>query len=166
MTDTSKYSVTHDSSGRIIIREKPESSPAVTVVIPWKIIAAALLALTLFVNRLFPSDTENTVAVFNNGFVFEDSNVRILTDADLMSIYEMQTSEYDAKIILRLAINEIYARHNYKFTEAEFAEFYSQYSWYNGYLSAEEACSQFNNVENQNLSFLIMAEKNNYFDNL
>ena len=71
-----------------------------------------------------------------------------------------------AKKLLRLAVNEIYAKHNYKFTEAEFADYYAQCSWYSGYLSAEEAYAQFNYVESQNLSFLITAEKNNYFDNL
>lgn len=55
--------------------------------------------------------------------VFPDSDKTLLTDA-------MIAEKVTDKQTLRLAINEIYARHGYLFTSGEYADHFNQFDWY------------------------------------
>jgi hypothetical protein len=57
------------------------------------------------------------------GFVIADSNVRLLTDADVQDLNEWE---------LRLARNEIYARHGRLFVTYELRTHFEAQLWYNG----------------------------------
>lgn len=92
-----------------------------------------------------------------SGFLFPDSDKRILTEADILSLSDVEG--YDEAELLRYAVNEIYARHHYSFSSEMFASFFRGYCWYDGYLSAEDACALFNSIEQQNLAFLLKAEE-------
>ncbi len=59
----------------------------------------------------------------------------------------------------RYSINEIYARHHYRFASEEYATFFQKYDWYEGYLSSEEAVKSFNTIEHENIVFLLNVEK-------
>lgn len=93
----------------------------------------------------------------SSGFVFPDSDKRILTEADILSLAAVEG--YSEAELLRYAVNEIYARHHYSFSSEMFSSFFNGYSWYDGYLSAEDACALFNSIEQHNLAFLLKAEE-------
>ena len=64
-------------------------------------------------------------------------------------------SELDAST-LRLARNEIYAKHGRKFQTEDLNQYFSQKSWYDGYLSAEEFDdSVLNEYEKENLTLVL-----------
>ena len=67
-------------------------------------------------------------------------------------------SELDAST-LRLARNEIYAKHGRKFQTEDLNQYFSQKSWYDGYLSAEEFDdSVLNEYEKENLTLIKQVE--------
>ncbi len=63
---------------------------------------------------------ENATAGIN-GQIFYDSDSRILSERDVSALSKEQ---------VRYAINEIYARHGYKFSDKELYDYYSKQEWY------------------------------------
>jgi len=88
----------------------------------------------------------------NAEWIFPDSSERLLTDADIAGM---------SKQDLRIARNEIYARHGYIFGSADLKAYFSGCSWYKGTTTKanfdEEAI--FNDTEIANTQFLLKAEK-------
>lgn len=58
-----------------------------------------------------------------NGFLFPESNTRAITDEELAA----KLNNNDA---CRHAINEIYARHGYQFSNPEILAYFNQFDWY------------------------------------
>ena len=84
------------------------------------------------------------------GFILPESSSRYLTMEDLEGL---------DKTKLRLARNEIYAKHGRKYETEDLNEYFSSQSWYHGYLSAEEFDdSVFNEYEKANLDLIRSAE--------
>lgn len=92
-----------------------------------------------------------------SGFLFKDSDSRYLNEDDIIMLSQIEGVN-DADLI-RYAINEIYARHNYSFAVEEYSDFFQNYDWYDGYLNGEEAFSELNEFEQRNMEFLIEKEK-------
>ena len=69
------------------------------------------------------SPTEKNVTEPQSELVFPDSDKTLLTD-------EMINEKVNDKQTLRLAINEIYARHGYQFTSEESINHFNQFDWY------------------------------------
>lgn len=91
-----------------------------------------------------------------NYYVFPDSSVRLLTAADI--------APYSSSD-LRIAKNEIYARHGRLFQSSDLQKYFNQMIWYNGYLdSASFDNSLLNSIEVQNVSFLETASTNGSAD--
>ena len=86
------------------------------------------------------------------GFLFPDSDVKYLTGSDIMALTEIDG--WSMASLTQMAINEIYARHNYLFSSEEILSFFSSYSWYDGYLNAEKSAANFNKIEWANISYL------------
>lgn len=88
--------------------------------------------------------------VADSQWFFEDSNSRLLTEADIADL----TAEE-----LQLARNEIYARHGRRFNSAALQAHFDSCSWYRGTI-APEAFDEgvFNDVELANIAFLKAAE--------
>lgn len=81
---------------------------------------------------------------------FPDSDSRLLTEADIAG---MTSAE------LRLARNEIYARHGRRFSSQDLQTWFDSCSWYEGTISpAEFDESVLNSIEMQNAAFLKAAE--------
>lgn len=93
----------------------------------------------------------------DSGFLFPDSDTRYLTEDDIISL--AQAEGYSEAELLRYAVNEIYARHHYLFTTEKYANFFNAYDWYDGYLSADDACALFNSIEHRNIATLLKAEE-------
>lgn len=89
------------------------------------------------------------------GMVFPDSSKYLITANDVM---ELATCDFmSERELLRYAINELYARNGYQFDNGDYYWHYSSY----GFLcncSMEQALSKFNDVEVQNLDFLVEFE--------
>lgn len=90
------------------------------------------------------------------GFVFSDSDSRLLTDADISAL--MTSDTYTVQELLRFAVNEIYARNGYEFSTKFYREFYRQFDWYEGGYSAEQAVFAFTDCERKNVDFLLSVE--------
>lgn len=83
-------------------------------------------------------------------YILPDSSSRYLTESDLRGL---------DKVALRLARNEIYARHGRIFQSDDLNRYFSSKSWYNGYLLAEEFDdSVFNVYEKANLQLIQQME--------
>lgn len=70
-----------------------------------------------------PSVNSGVSAQGSGGYILPDSSSRQLTESDLLGL----TSEQ-----LRIARNEIYARHGRKFQDEELQAYFDSQPWYNG----------------------------------
>ena len=97
--------------------------------------------------------------LYDDGQVFADSSIRYLTEKDLDEL--RNDSSHPMDMLLRMACNELYARHGYRFGTKWFSDFYNQYSWYNGGTSDDSAEVErlFNDYEKANKTFLHNYEK-------
>lgn len=103
-------------------------------------------------------ESQGTGSVWlKTGYLFSDSDERYLTADDIMML--SQIDGYSQKELLRFAVNEIYARHHYLFSDEEYLVFFNRYAWYDGYLDAESSVSSFNEVEHKNIAILLEAEE-------
>lgn len=75
------------------------------------------------------AETDDAKAAEEGEYVIPDSDTRKLTDADVSSLSKEQ---------LRLARNEIMARHGRRFKDAELQSYFESKSWYNGNVSPED----------------------------
>ena len=97
--------------------------------------------------------------LYDDGQVFADSSIRYLTEKDLEEL--RNDSSHPMDMLLRMACNELYARHGYRFGTKWFADFYNQYGWYNGGTNdnSAEVEKLFNDYEKANKTFLHNYEK-------
>lgn len=97
-------------------------------------------------------EVENTYTDNDSEYIFSDSSSRLLTEADISG----RSAEE-----LRIAKNEIYARHGRIFTSEDLKEYFESKSWYQGYIPADQFKeSVFNQVEKDNIVFI-----QSYIDN-
>ncbi|MBJ8054802.1 YARHG domain-containing protein [Bacillus cereus] len=84
--------------------------------------------------------TPPTTGYVYNGFIFPDSDIRKLTSADLT---------YLSKEQLKIARNEIYARHGHMFQTKDMQAYFSKQSWYreNPYFTGTLTSVESYNVE-------------------
>ncbi|MCI8639551.1 MAG: YARHG domain-containing protein [Coprococcus sp.] len=82
-------------------------------------------------------------------YIIADSNTRLLTDADVSGLSKEQ---------LRLARNEIMARHGRRFNDASLQEYFDSKSWYQGTVSPEafdaNVNSYINDTERANIDMI------------
>lgn len=99
-----------------------------------------------------PAPTQAPVVVEeNNDYMIPDSSTRYLTKADLNDLSEWE---------IRVARNEIYARHGRMFNSKELAEYFESKSWYTPTIPAEEFDNSYlNGIEVENLKFITDYEK-------
>ena len=92
-----------------------------------------------------------TVGASDSDYIIPDSSSRILSRSEIESL-----SDED----LRLAINEIYARHGRKFQSEELQTYFNGKAWYHPSVEAEDFTeSMLNETERQNV--MVMAEVQN-----
>ena len=90
-------------------------------------------------------------STLTDGQLIPDSDIRYLTEADLEG--------FDAAE-LRIARNEIYARHGRKFNDAQLQEYFNGMDWYAGTVEASEFNeSVLNDYEIKNLDLISKYEK-------
>ena len=88
----------------------------------------------------------NVVYAAENDYILPDSDSRAYTYDELSGL---------TKDELRLAINEIYARHGRIFDAADLQNYFNSKSWYNGTVSADDFSEDvFNTYEKSNVDLL------------
>ena len=134
----------------------------ISFTIPWAvIILVAALIISLIVSVRLVSESNNTASeatttgimqnISQDDIVFPFSSSRLITPSDLDELYERGD---DSRALIQKAINEIYARNGYRFTEQYWLNYYNQFSWYSGTLDMNEARMCFNEIECKNVDFL------------
>lgn len=93
-----------------------------------------------------------TITGKTSGYVFFHSDIEYLTDNDV---------KYLPADVLKIARNEIYARHGYRFTTSDMKQFFEKKDWYSGVVDAANwNDSQYlNNYERQNVQLISRYEK-------
>ena len=98
-----------------------------------------------------PKPTKKPSSGSSDGMVMPDSSSRLLSESEL---------EGRSAREIRLMVNEIYARNGYIFNNQEYAEYFSQFSWYHPSVPASEFSEDMlNDVERQNINMISSYEK-------
>ena len=97
-----------------------------------------------------------------SGEVFPDSSSRYLTEKDLETL---RKGELGADAMVRLALNELYARNGYTFSNSWYRNYYMQCSWYDGgnCKDSQVVEERFNDYERANKKFLREYEKSHNY---
>ena len=104
-----------------------------------------LTASVLSVSPVVAAES-NVVYAAENDYILPDSDSRAYTYDELSNLSQDE---------LRLAINEIYARHGRIFDAADLQNYFNSKSWYNGTVSADDFSeSVFNTYEKSNVDLL------------
>ncbi len=121
------------------------------------VIVLAILVILIVVLMRSPlmrdEDTTADVVVTeeDSGYILPDSDSCYLTESDLAGLTKEE---------LRLARNEIYARHGYIFEDAELQAYFESQSWYHGTVNASDFDdSVLNAYEQANLKTIQALEK-------
>lgn len=94
--------------------------------------------------------TDGAVGEEDAEYILPESASRLLTEADLANLTQED---------LRIARNEIYARHGRKFDSKELQNYFGSKSWYNGTVNAADFKETvFNEYEKKNAEFLRQKE--------
>lgn len=98
----------------------------------------------------FESEDSGSEATGGSEYILEDSSEKYLTEEELSGLSKEQ---------LRLARNEIYARHGYRFGSEDLIQYFSGKSWYYpNDLSMEAIAASMNIYEKQNLQLIVSLE--------
>lgn len=93
-----------------------------------------------------------------NGFVFEDSSTRILTREEILTLQNVEGITFQR--LLRMSINEIYARKGQVFQAGEINDsYYQQFEWYTNTSKHTVKWEEFSEQEKANLRLLILIER-------
>ena len=93
----------------------------------------------------------STIAAKKNTYILPFSDSRYLTVADLKGLTMQE---------LRLARNEIYARHGRKFLDPSLQKYFNEQKWYSGYIEPEEFIDseELTKLERKNAKFILKHE--------
>ena len=98
-----------------------------------------------------PVPTKKPQSGSSEGMIMPDSSSRLLSESEL---------EGRSAREIRLMVNEIYARNGYTFNNQEYAEYFSQFSWYHPTVPAGEFSEDMlNDIERQNINMISSYEK-------
>ena len=97
-----------------------------------------------------PTPTPEVVEEVSGDYILPQSSVQYITNADLAGLSEWE---------IRVARNEIYARHGRIFTSPDLAEYFSQKSWYVPSIPADQFDNSYlNSIEIANLQVITQYE--------
>lgn len=105
------------------------------------------------IEMISTSTTEDDKIVNTVYYILPESNTRYLTNADLDSLSEWE---------LKLARNEIYARHGRRFKDPDLQEYFDKQSWYVGSFESDDFdknhSSDISALEKKNAEFILQYE--------
>ena len=101
--------------------------------------------------EITPTPVQETPANIADEYIIPDSSTRYLSNADLNPLTEWE---------IRVARNEIYARHGRIFKSQELADYFKEKSWYVPTVQPEQFDNSYlNNIEIENIKFITNYEK-------
>lgn len=133
------------------------------------ICAVAIMGGTSYYSSVYPeqkvTDVQDTVTqnemqspVDDEGFVFAKSSSEMLSEEMVLALSNDETVGFQR--LLRMSINEIYARHGQMFNAGEVNDIhYQKYNWYRETNKHVVEWDEFNDIEKANLRFLISIEE-------
>lgn len=133
------------------------------------ICAVAIMGGTSYYSSVYPeqkvTDVQDTVTqnemqspVDDEGFVFAKSSSEVLSEEMVLALSNDETVGFQR--LLRMSINEIYARHGQLFNDGEVNDIhYQKYNWYRETNKHVVEWDEFNDIEKANLRFLISIEE-------
>ena len=98
-------------------------------------------------NQQTTNPYDKTVTQANGSYVISDSDKRIISESELLSLTPWQ---------LKVARNEIYARHGRSFVSKDLSCYFAGQNWYK--VNSNYSDSLLTNVENQNVSTILNYE--------
>ncbi|MDO4614779.1 MAG: YARHG domain-containing protein [Lachnospiraceae bacterium] len=110
-----------------------------------------------------PEDTQTPAAAeepqdvtTGSEYLCDYSSDRQLTASDMVSLNAKSYGTFPGgRSLARMMINEIYARHGYRFQDAELLSYFSSKSWYTATTSEmSSVTSRMSSVEQSNIDFL------------
>ena len=133
------------------------------------ICAVAIMGGTSYYSSVYPeqnvAEVQDTVTqnemqspVDDEGFVFAKSSSEMLSEEMVLALSDDRTVGFQR--LLRMSINEIYARHGQMFNAGEVNDIhYQKYNWYRETNKHVVEWDEFNDIEKANLRFLISIEE-------
>ena len=133
------------------------------------ICAVAIMGGTSYYSSVYPeqnvAEVQDTVTqnemqspVDDEGFVFAKSSSEMLSEEMVLALSNDETVGFQR--LLRMSINEIYARHGQMFNAGEVNDIhYQKYNWYRETNKHVVEWDEFNDIEKANLRFLISIEE-------
>lgn len=133
------------------------------------ICAVAIMGGTSYYSSVYPeqnvAEVQDTVTqnemqspVDDEGFVFAKSSSEVLSEEMVLALSNDETVGFQR--LLRMSINEIYARHGQMFNAGEVNDIhYQKYNWYRETNKHVVEWDEFNDIEKANLRFLISIEE-------
>ena len=107
--------------------------------------------------------TETGEAYAKTGYIYADSAEVYLDETELNVKYRRLVSLFgnttSAEYEIRYAINEIYARKGYDFTDTEFEIYFSRKEWYHPIAGKQVTEEELNPYEKANIDLLVKIEK-------
>ena len=101
--------------------------------------------------EMTPTPAQEKPSNIADEYIIPDSSTRYLSNADLNPLTEWE---------IRVARNEIYARHGRMFKSQELADYFKSKSWYVPSIPPEQFDNSFlNTIEIENLKFITNYEK-------
>ena len=112
-------------------------------------------------NLVFTDRSVPAVSSFEKiGQLFPDSGERTLTEEEISDLRSCVSTSFQYRILIRLAINEIYARKGLHFSESgPFWSFYSNFDWYTDSLRDGVGDNDLSDLEKDNVALLSRLEK-------
>ena len=99
----------------------------------------------------YPEAPSYEGVVEDTDYIISDSDIRLLQESELLNLTPLQ---------LKMARNEIYARHGRKFNDAELQDYFNQKPWYTPSIDADKFTdTMLNTVEKENIIIISKIEK-------
>lgn len=174
MSKTTRYYVGTDNGQNVVFRKEEEDFKGFRLRICPLLLVGILIGVYLAtswgvgftgrkssgtVSPQFTATTHVSSSPINSeGFVFPESSSELIAAEAVLALAD--DTEIGFEKLLRLAINEIYARHGHKFkTGGVYDKYYQKYDWYKETKRHKVKWSEFTETEQKNLSLFISIEK-------
>ena len=96
--------------------------------------------------EFYDETLENQKNQSDSNYILPDSSTRILTDSEVKNLTKEQ---------LRLARNEIYAKHGRRFDDVELQDYFNSKSWYSGTIAPDDFTEEMlSEIEKKNIELI------------
>ena len=175
MISSERYSVGSEDGRSISFQKEEGAFVGLDVTIKFKyvivviICAVAIMGGTSYYSSVYPeqnvAEVQDTVTqnemqspVDDEGFVFAKSSSEVLSEEMVLALSNDETVGFQR--LLRMSINEIYARHGRKFKDEGLNQYFSAKSWYHPSIEPDQFNeSVFNEYEIANRKLIADYEK-------